>query len=142
MFKNKSILITGGSGSFGRNFAKYILKNYNIKKVVIFSRDELKQFELSQQLIFKKFRSKVRFFLGDIRDIDRLKYSFKDINYIVHAAALKQVPVCEFYPLEAIKTNVLGAENVINAAIKNCVKKVIKSNCGILLYVIIIIDLL
>ena len=125
MFKNKSILITGGSGSFGRNFAKYILKNYNIKKVVIFSRDELKQFELSQQSIFKKFRSKVRFFLGDIRDIDRLKYSFKDINYIVHAAALKQVDTGEYNPFEFIKTNVIGGQNVIEAGIFNNVEKII-----------------
>lgn len=120
-----NILITGGTGSFGKAFLKYLLKNYpKVNKIVIFSRDELKQYELNESLsdIEKK---KVRFFIGDIRDKERLKLAFEEIDIIVHAAALKQVPAAEYNPIEFIKTNVLGAQNIIEAAIERKVKKVI-----------------
>ena len=116
----KVILITGGTGSFGQECTKILLK-HNIKKVVIYSRDELKQFEMS-----KKFNSpKVRFLLGDVRDGDRLEFALKEVDIVIHAAALKQVPAAEYNPMECIKTNVYGAENVIKGSIKNNVKKVI-----------------
>lgn len=120
---NKSILITGGTGSFGRRFCEILLKRYpNISRLVILSRDELKQFEMGQYFGGDK---RLRFFLGDVRDLDRLRRAFEGIDYIVHAAALKQVPAAEYNPMECIKTNVLGAENVINAAIDCGVKKVV-----------------
>lgn len=123
-FTNKSILITGGTGSFGKEFVNYLLKNYkNLKKIVIFSRDELKQYEQSQEL--KKYRKKIRFFIGDVRDKDRLLEAFRGIDYVIHAAALKQVESSEYNPIETIKTNVNGAQNIIEAAIHNKVKKVI-----------------
>jgi UDP-N-acetylglucosamine 4,6-dehydratase/5-epimerase len=118
--KNKTIMITGGTGSFGNKCAQLLLK-YNAKKVIIYSRDELKQFEMQN-----KFNSsKLRFFLGDVRDRDRLELATKQVDIIIHAAALKQVPAAEYNPMECIKTNIYGAENVINASIKNNVKKVI-----------------
>ena len=124
MFKNKTILITGGTGSFGKACAKFLLKNYNLKKLIIFSRDELKQSEMSNSKDFLKYK-KLRFFIGDIRDFDRLKMAFRNVDYIIHAAALKQVPAAEYNPIECIKTNIIGAENIINASIENNVKKVI-----------------
>ena len=122
--KNKSILITGGTGSFGKNFIKYIYKKHkNLKKIVVFSRDEWKQHELSNELKIEK--KKIRFFLGDVRDRNRLITALKGIDIVIHAAALKQVPAAEYNPLEFIKTNISGANNVIEAALKNNVKKVI-----------------
>ena len=127
MLNNKSILITGGTGSFGSTYLEYCLKKYKkIKKIVIFSRDELKQFNLKEKYSnTPKFFEKIRFLLGDVRDLDRIKFAFKDIDYVVHAAALKQVESAEYNPLEVIKTNILGAQNIIDAAIYNKVKKVI-----------------
>ena len=108
---NKTILVTGGTGSFGKMFVKYVLDNYKPKKIIIFSRDELKQFNMQEHL--KKYKKKLRFFLGDIRDKDRLDLSLKNVDYVIHAAALKQVPAAEYNPIEAIKTNVLGAQNLL-----------------------------
>lgn len=125
MFKNKTILITGATGSFGRSFLEYFLKKYhNIKKIIIFSRDELKQFQMQSE-IEKKFLPKLRFFLGDIRDKDRLELAFENVDIVVHAAALKQVPAAEYNPFEFIKTNILGTQNIIDAALKKNVKNVI-----------------
>ena len=123
MFNNKSILITGGTGSFGRHFTSVICKIYKPKKVIIFSRDEQKQFEMSQE--FSKQASVLRFFIGDVRDQQRLNMAMKDVDYVVHAAAMKHVPAAEYNPQECIKTNIIGAENVINASIYCSVKKVI-----------------
>ncbi len=122
---NKTILITGGTGSFGSNFLKRLLKlKKKPKKIIIFSRDELKQFNLSKIYSEKKFPN-IRFFLGDIRDKDRLNMAFEDVDYVIHAAALKQVPTAEYNPIEFIKTNVIGSQNIIEAAIEKNVKKVI-----------------
>ena len=118
---NNSILITGGTGSFGKMFARHLLDNYNPRRVIILSRDELKQYEMEQD--FKDNR--LRFFLGDVRDRDRLYRAFNGVEYVVHAAALKQVPACEYNPFEAVKTNVLGAQNIIEAAIDCGVKRVV-----------------
>ncbi|WP_236686907.1 UDP-N-acetylglucosamine 4,6-dehydratase (inverting) [Ornithinibacillus contaminans] len=119
-FNNKTILVTGGTGSFGKKFIKKIL-TFDVKKVIVFSRDELKQYEMAQE--FKDKR--IRFFIGDVRDKDRLYRAFDGVDYVVHAAALKHVGACEYNPFEAIKTNVYGAENIIEAAIDRGVKKVI-----------------
>jgi len=119
--EGKSILVTGGTGSFGKAFIRHILDNYHPRRVIVFSRDELKQFEMEQE--FKDNR--LRFFLGDVRDRDRLYRAFKGVEYVVHAAALKQVPACEYNPFEAIKTNVLGAQNIIEAAIDCGVKRLV-----------------
>ncbi|MFH0804166.1 MAG: UDP-N-acetylglucosamine 4,6-dehydratase (inverting) [Candidatus Zambryskibacteria bacterium] len=119
--KNKTVLITGGTGSFGKNFAKHLLENSDLKKLIIFSRDELKQFNMSAEIKDER----VRFFLGDIRDLPRLERAFNGVDIVVHAAALKQVPMLEYNPFEAVKTNVLGSQNVIDAAIDKKVKKVI-----------------
>ncbi len=117
---NKVVMITGGTGSFGQKCVEALLKT-KVKKIIIFSRDELKQFELSN-----KFSSKrIRYFLGDVRDSDRLELATKNVDFIIHAAALKQVPTAEYNPMEFIKTNIYGAYNIINASIKNNVKKVI-----------------
>jgi len=125
MFKNKTILITGGTGSFGKAFLKYLLINHkDIKKIIIFSRDELKQFELSTQFSEKKYPN-IRYFLGDIRDKDRLDRAMEGVDYVIHAAALKQVPAAEYNPFEVIKTNVIGAQNIIEACLNTNVKKVI-----------------
>lgn len=123
-FANKSILITGGTGSFGRNFAYSLLKNYNIKRLVIFSRDEWKQWEMRRQdPVFDS--PKVRYFLGDVRDKERLARAFHGVDYVIHAAALKQVPAAEYDPSEFVKTNILGAMNIIDVAINCEVKNVI-----------------
>lgn len=125
IFKNKTILITGGTGSFGKSFLNRILtKHTNVKKVIIFSRDELKQYELKNSIEKKKI-DKIRFFIGDVRDGTRLKRALQDVNIVVHAAALKQVPVAEYDPFEFIQTNVIGAQNVIEASLTNNVSKVI-----------------
>ena len=121
MFNNKSILITGGTGSFGKKFIEIVLKKFTPKKIIVFSRDELKQFEMQQ----KFDQHCMRYFIGDVRDEARLKQAMYQVDYVVHAAALKQVPAAEYNPMECIKTNINGAQNVINAAIAAGVKKVI-----------------
>jgi len=121
MFNNSSILITGGTGSFGKKYVQVILEKYKPKKIIIFSRDELKQFEMQQ--IFNE--SCMRYFIGDVRDLARVEEAMEDVDYVIHAAAMKQVPAAEYNPMECIKTNIYGAENVIKAAIKNNVKRVI-----------------
>ena len=121
MINNKTILITGGTGSFGKAFIKYLLNNHSPKKVIVFSRDELKQYEMQQE-----FNDPcMRYFIGDVRDGDRLKRACEGVDFIIHAAALKQVPAAEYNPFEAIKTNVVGAENIIQAALENNVSKVV-----------------
>ncbi len=124
MFNNKSILITGGTGSFGKNFTKLLLKKYKPKKIIIFSRDEMKQFEMEQKFSIKKYPS-IRYFIGDVRDKDRLDIALHGVDFVIHAAALKQVPAAEYNPIECIKTNINGAQNVILAALKNKVQKVV-----------------
>jgi UDP-N-acetylglucosamine 4,6-dehydratase len=124
MLNNKTILITGGTGSFGKKCTEIILKKYKPKKLIIFSRDELKQFEMSQIFSFEKYPC-MRYFLGDVRDKERLYRAFRGVDYIIHAAALKQVPAAEYNPFEAVKTNILGAENIINVAIDIGVKRVV-----------------
>ncbi|RTR39303.1 UDP-N-acetylglucosamine 4,6-dehydratase (inverting) [Shewanella canadensis] len=121
MFDNKTILITGGTGSFGHKYTKTILERYKPKRLIILSRDELKQYEMQQ--IFNA--PCMRYFLGDVRDADRLMQAFNGVDYVIHAAAIKQVPAAEYNPMECIKTNIYGAENVIKAAIANNVTKVI-----------------
>lgn len=124
MLNDKTILVTGGTGSFGKKMVQVILENYRPKKLIIFSRDELKQFELAQKWNEKKYPC-VRYFLGDVRDKERLIRAFQKVDYVVHAAALKQVPAAEYNPTEFIKTNIVGAMNVIDAALYSGVKKVI-----------------
>jgi UDP-N-acetylglucosamine 4,6-dehydratase len=124
MLNDKTILITGGTGSFGKKCTEIILKTYKPKKLIIFSRDELKQFEMAQIFSGKKYAC-MRYFIGDVRDKERLYRAFHKVDCVIHAAALKQVPAAEYNPFEAIKTNILGAENVINVAIDKGVKKVI-----------------
>lgn len=124
MINNKTILITGGTGSFGKKFIEMTLKRYNPKKIIIYSRDEFKQSELAKSFT-KEELSKLRFFIGDVRDQDRLYRAFDGVDYVVHAAAMKQVPACEYNPFEAIKTNIHGAQNVVDAAIDRKVKKVV-----------------
>jgi len=120
IFTNKIILITGGTGSFGQHFIKTVLKNFAPKKVIIFSRDELKQYEMAEKL--RKYKKKLRFFIGDIRDLPRLKTAMKDVDIVVHAAALKQVETAEYNPFEVVKTNVMGTQNVIDAIYSSDVK--------------------
>lgn len=135
MFDGQTILITGGTGSFGKRFTKTLLERYKPRKIIIFSRDELKQFEMQQH-----FNSDaMRYFIGDVRDKERLIQACEGVDYIIHAAALKQVPAAEYNPTECIKTNIGGAENVIHSAIANRVKKVIalstdKAACPVNLY--------
>lgn len=121
MINNKNILITGGTGSFGKNFISFLLKNYKAKKIIIFSRDELKQSQMMSE--FKEHKI-LRFFIGDVRDYQRLKLAMKDVDYVFHAAALKHVPLAEYNPFEAVKTNILGAQNIIDAAYENNVESV------------------
>lgn len=125
MLNDKAILITGGTGSFGHQFVNYILDNYTPQKIIIYSRDEYKQFVMNNKYKTHKQYNKLRFFIGDVRDEARLKMAMRNVDYVIHAAALKQVPVCEYNPNEAIKTNINGAVNVINAALESGVKKVI-----------------
>lgn len=121
MFENQSILITGGTGSFGKACVTEILKRYNPRRVIIYSRDELKQYEMQQEFT----DSRLRFFIGDVRDLPRLNMAMTGVEYVIHAAALKQVPAAEYNPMECIKTNVHGAENVIQAALDKKVKRVV-----------------
>ena len=123
MLDNKTILITGGTGSFGKAFTSYVLEHYNPQKIIIYSRDEYKQFLMANQ--YKGQKEKLRFFIGDVRDKDRLYRAFDGVDYVVHAAALKQVPACEYNPIEAIRTNINGAMNIIDAALDCGVKKVV-----------------
>lgn len=123
MLNNKTILITGGTGSFGNAFTEYVLTHYNPKKIIIYSRDEFKQFHMANK--FKKSHEKLRFFIGDVRDKERLLRAFDGVDYVVHAAALKQVPACEYNPMEAVKTNINGAMNIVDAALDCGVKKVV-----------------
>lgn len=126
MFNNKTILITGGTGSFGKKFTQIVLNKYpNIKKIIIYSRDEFKQFVMSNMPEYKPFEDKLRFFIGDVRDKERLRMAMDNVDFVVHAAALKQVPACEYNPFEAIKTNVNGAQNVIECALERNVEKVV-----------------
>ena len=124
MFNNKTIFITGGTGSFGNEFVDTVLRKYKPKKIIIYSRDEYKQFKMQEKFSSKKY-SNLRFFLGDVRDRDRLVLAMKDVDFVIHAAALKQVPAAEYNPMEFVKTNIHGAENIIYAAISQKVKKVI-----------------
>jgi UDP-N-acetylglucosamine 4,6-dehydratase/5-epimerase len=124
MFNSQTILITGGTGSFGRKCTEIILKKYKPKRLIILSRDELKQFEMAQLFPDREYPC-MRYFIGDVRDKERLYRAFRGVDYVIHAAALKQVPAAEYNPFEAVKTNILGAENVINVAIDRGVKKVI-----------------
>jgi UDP-N-acetylglucosamine 4,6-dehydratase len=121
VLNNKNILITGGSGSFGKKFIKNLLERFSPNKIIVFSRDELKQFEMQEHFN----ESCMRYFIGDVRDESRLKDAMRDVDIVIHAAALKQVPAAEYNPMECIKTNIHGAENVIKAAIQNRVSKVI-----------------
>ena len=121
MFKNKIILITGGTGSFGHRMTEYLIKNHNPKKVIIYSRDEFKQDMMNKQYSDKS----LRYFLGDVRDKERLFLATKNVDYIIHAAALKQVPALEYNPMEAVKTNILVAQNIIDCSLENKVKKII-----------------
>lgn len=125
MLNNKNILITGGTGSFGKKFLEMIFKRYNPNKVIIYSRDEFKQSVMKAEYADKVDMSKVRFFIGDVRDKDRLFRAFENVDYVIHAAAMKQVPTCEYNPIEAIKTNINGAQNVIDAALDRNVKRVV-----------------
>lgn len=128
MLNNSTILVTGGTGSFGNKFIERVLEDYEPKKIIIYSRDEFKQDLMKKNFIAKygeKKTNKLRFFIGDVRDKERLYRAFKDVDYVIHAAAMKQVPACEYNPFEAIKTNIHGAENIIEAAIDRKVKKVV-----------------
>jgi UDP-N-acetylglucosamine 4,6-dehydratase len=124
MLNDKNILITGGTGSFGKKAAATILKRYKPRRLIIFSRDELKQFEMAQIFPMEKYGC-IRYFIGDVRDKERLYRAFQGIDFVIHAAALKQVPAAEYNPFEAVKTNILGAQNIIDTAIDQKVKKVI-----------------
>lgn len=121
MLNGKKVLVTGGTGSFGKKFTEMALKKYDLKKLIVFSRDELKQFEMAQSIKDPR----IRFFLGDVRDKERLQRAFYGVDVVIHAAALKQVPAAEYNPLEFIKTNVLGAENIVNVAIDCGVERVV-----------------
>lgn len=126
MLNDKTILITGGTGSFGKKFIKTALNKYpKVKKVIVYSRDEFKQFEMANMPEFKPFEKQLRFFIGDVRDKERMMRAFDSVDIAIHAAALKQVPACEYNPFEAIKTNIHGAQNVIECAIDKGVKKVV-----------------
>lgn len=126
MFNNKIIFVTGGTGSFGKEFVKTVLKKYpDVKKIIIFSRDEYKQFVMSNMPEFVPHIHKLRFFIGDVRDKERLMMAMEGVDIVIHAAALKQVPACEYNPFEAVKTNIIGAQNVIEVALARNVEKVV-----------------
>ena len=126
MLNNKTVLITGGTGSFGKAFVKIVLEKYpDIKKIIIYSRDEYKQFLMANMPEIKQSINKLRFFIGDVRDKERMLRAFDGVDVVIHAAALKQVPTCEYNPFETVKTNVLGAQNIIDCAIDKKVKKVV-----------------
>lgn len=124
MLNGKNILITGGTGSFGKECTKILLKRYQPNKIIVFSRDELKQYEMAQQFPAERYPC-MRYFIGDVRDSDRLRRAFSNVDFVIHAAALKQVPAAEYNPFEAVKTNITGAANIIDAAIEAGVKRVI-----------------
>ena len=125
VLSNKSILITGGTGSFGQAFVRTVLDRYpDVGRLVIYSRDELKQFEMAQHFPAERYPA-VRFFIGDVRDADRLRRALEGVDTVVHAAALKQVPIAEYNPFECIKTNVLGAQNIIEACLDSDVRRVV-----------------
>lgn len=121
MFNDKSVLVTGGTGSFGKQFVKTVLSQYQPRRVIVYSRDELKQYEMAQEYSSPA----MRYFIGDVRDRDRLRLALRDVDYVIHAAALKQIPAAEYNPMECIKTNIYGANNVIDVAIEQEVEKVI-----------------
>ncbi len=123
MLKGKIILITGGTGSFGKKCVERVLTCHSPRKIIVFSRDEFKQFEMARQFSPEKYP--IRYFIGDVRDRDRLKWAFREVDYIIHAAAMKQVPASEYNPTESIRTNISGSENVVDAAAESGVKKVI-----------------
>ncbi len=123
MLNGKTVLVTGGTGSFGHKFVEMVFKKYKPKKVIIYSRDEFKQDVMRKK--FTEHNKYLRFFIGDVRDKDRMYRAFDGVDYVIHAAAMKQVPACEYNPFEAIKTNIHGAQNVIDAALDKGVKKVI-----------------
>lgn len=128
MFKGKRILVTGGTGSFGQKFTRRLLDEYEFERLIIFSRDEFKQYTMKNELIKEYGEEKIkklRFFIGDVKDKDRLQRAFYAVDYVIHAAAMKHVPICEYNPFEAIKTNIHGAQNVIDAALNQKVKKVV-----------------
>ena len=125
MLNGKSILVTGGTGSFGHQFVSYVLAHYEPKKIIIYSRDEYKQFVMQNEYKNHPQADKLRFFIGDVRDKDRLYRAFDGVDYVVHAAALKQVPSCEYNPMEAVKTNINGAMNIVDAALDCGVKRVV-----------------
>lgn len=124
-FDGKNVLVTGGTGSFGQMFCRLVLANANPKRLIIFSRDELKQYEMAAALEDEPNAENLRFFIGDVRDLDRLEMAFRDVDFVIHAAALKQVPTAEYNPFECIHTNVLGAENVVRACLRTNVQRVI-----------------
>ena len=127
MLDNKSILITGGTGSFGKKFIEMVLQRYDVSRIIIYSRDEFKQ-DIIKKYFVQKYpnkSSKLRFFIGDVRDKDRLYRALNGVDYVIHAAAMKQVPACEYNPFEAIKTNIHGAQNIVDAALDRGVKKVV-----------------
>ena len=121
---DKSVLVTGGTGSFGKHFVKTVIEKYKPRRLIIFSRDELKQFEMQQLFSMEQYPF-MRYFIGDVRDRDRLELAMRDVDYVIHAAALKQVPTAEYNPFECIRTNVFGAENVVYAALRRNVRKVV-----------------
>jgi UDP-N-acetylglucosamine 4,6-dehydratase len=121
MFNGKSILITGGTGSFGKKYVRTLLRDYQPRRIVVYSRDELKQYEMQQEFAHPA----MRYFIGDVRDRERLTQALRGIDYVIHAAALKQVPAAEYNPMECIKTNIHGAENVIAASVAAGVSKVV-----------------
>jgi len=123
MLNGKSILITGGTGSFGNHFTRFVLEHYKPKKIIIYSRDEYKQFIMREK--FKEHEKVLRFFIGDVRDRCRLNKALRGVDYVIHAAAMKQVPACEYNPIEAVKTNITGAMNIIDAVLNSNVKKVV-----------------
>ena len=123
MLNDRTILVTGGTGSFGKKFTKRLFEKYAPKKLIIFSRDEYKQYVMRNS--FKEHDESIRYFIGDVRDKERMYRAFEGVDYVVHAAALKQVPACEYNPFEAVKTNILGAKNVIDVAIDKEVSKVV-----------------
>ncbi|MEW6593792.1 MAG: UDP-N-acetylglucosamine 4,6-dehydratase (inverting) [Thermodesulfobacteriota bacterium] len=125
IFNEKSILVTGGTGSFGKAFVAMVLQEAKPTRLIVFSRDELKQYEMDQEFLDHPRREALRFFIGDVRDAKRLEMAFRGVDYVIHAAAMKQVPTAEYNPFECIHTNVLGAENVVRAAIRTGVKKVV-----------------
>jgi UDP-N-acetylglucosamine 4,6-dehydratase/5-epimerase len=121
---DKSVLVTGGTGSFGKHFLKTVIAQYKPKRLIVFSRDELKQSEMAQDFPHEKYPF-IRYFIGDVRDRDRLELALRDVDYVIHAAAMKQVPTAEYNPFECIRTNVFGAENVVSAALNRGVKRVV-----------------